>query len=170
MARKFLTGDKELEATLRKLADKEADKIARSALGAGLTALAKAEKKAAPVGKTGAVKASIGKRLERKKRSGVIVAKAGINVGKQTKKKQRTGRAPHSHLVALGTKQRTRKTIGGKFSYITKPTEKQLNTGVMPKNDFIKRAATGATGSVMSAMHKQATKSLARAAAKAAKK
>ncbi len=173
MARKYLTGDKGLEATLAKLAGKEADRIAKSALGAGLTVIAKAQRKAAPVGKTGAVKASIGKRLESGKRGNSFTAKAGINVGKQSKKPKLTGmniNAPHSHLVALGTAQRSRKTIGGKFSYITKPTEQQLSTGIMPSNPFIKVAYEAANGNAAEAMRKRAEKALAKAALKAAKR
>lgn len=159
MARKFLTGVKELEATLRHLADKEADRISKAAINAGLTVVAKAEKRAAPVGKTGALKASIGKRLERKKRSGLVVAKAGINVGKQSKKQTTKVRAPHSHLVGLGTGPRFRKTKDGR----------QVSTGSMPANPFIRVAAASSRGAVLAAMSKNAAKSLARAAAKAKK-
>jgi len=173
MARKFLTGDKELEAMLKSLADKAADKIAKSALGAGLTVIRKAIKKAAPVGPTGNLKASIGKRLEKGKRGGVMTAKAGINVGKKTKKEKTTGimaRAPHAHLVALGTQRRSRKTLGGKFATIVNPTPEQLATGTMPANPFVKQAAESAMGAASIAMRKQAAKALAREAAKAKRK
>ena len=173
MARKILTGDKELEATLKELADKAADRVAKSALGAGLNVIRRAIKKAAPVGPTGNLKASIGKRLEKGKRGRAFTAKAGINVGRKTKKEKTTGimaRAPHAHLVALGTQRRSRKTLGGKFANIVNPTSEQLSTGTMPANPFVKQAAASAQGAAAIAMRKQAAKALAREAAKAAKR
>jgi HK97 gp10 family phage protein len=168
MARTILTGDKEIENTLTKLADKAADRVARNALGAGLTVVAKAMKQAAPVGKTGAVKASIGKRNEKKKRTGVMEAKAGINVGKKTKQKGRF--APHAHLVALGTKPRQRKRIGGRFSYLKNPTPQQLSTGTMPANSFVRMAYESSRSAARTAMTIAAKRSLGREVAKARKK
>lgn len=161
MARKFITGDAELEAALRSLADNAADKIAKSAIGAGLTVLVNAMRKEAPVGATGAVKKSIGKRFERNKKTGLVTAKAGVNVGKRTSNK--IGReAPHSHLVILGTKRRKRQTIGGRFGFIRNPTDEQLSTGSGPENPFIRRATEGSTGSVRRAMHEKAKNTLLR--------
>jgi hypothetical protein len=175
MVRKILTGDKELEATLRTLADKAADRVAKSALGGGLVVTAKAIRKAAPVGETGNLKAGIGRRLEKGKRGGAFVAKAGVNVGKRTKAEKTAGRlakqrAPHAHLVALGTKQRFRKTIGGKFSYIKEPTASQLSSGAMPKYEFVSTAAKSVQSAARAAMRKRAEKALAREAIKAAKR
>lgn len=167
MARAYLTGDKELEATLKRLSDKSADRVARSALGAGLSVLAKAMKKLAPVGKTGNLKQSIGRRLEKGKRGGTIVAKAGVNVGKGAQKKGRT--APHSHLVVLGTKLRVRERLGGKFAWITHPTPQQLSTGIMPSNPFIRNATQSSKGAVQAAMRKRAAKKLAQEIAKKGK-
>ena len=168
MARKILTGDKELERTLRKLADKAADRVARNTLGAGVTVINKAQRQAAPVGPTGNAKADIGKRNERNERSGVFEAKTGVGVGKKaTKLRKGIVNAPHGHLIALGTKPRTRKTIGGKFSYLKKPTQQQLSTGTMPSNPFIKRAYESSRAAAQSKMKTAATKSLAREAIKA---
>lgn len=161
MARKFITGDEELESALKSLADKTADKIAKAAVGAGLNVLVKAMRKEAPVGATGAVKKSIGKRFERNKKTGIITAKAGVNVGKRTLKK--IGReAPHSHLVILGTKRRQRQSIGGRFGFIRNPTAQQLSTGSGPENPFVRRATEGSTGSVRRAMHEKAKNALIR--------
>lgn len=168
MARMILTGDKALEKTLKKLADKSADRVARSVLGAGLTVINKAQRAAAPVGPTGNLKANIGKRNERNKRKGVFEAKTGVGVGKQKRLRAKgIASAPHGHLVALGTKPRYRKTIGGKFGFIKNPTREQLSTGTMPKNDFIKRSYQSARGAAQSKMKRQAEKALAREAAKA---
>lgn len=176
MAREILTGHAELERTLAHLADKTADRIARSALGAGVVVLKRAIKKAAPVGPTGSLKAAIGSRNEKTKHDGVHVAKAGTNVGKRSKRrknrqsgvyetvKQKT--APHAHLVALGTKQRRRKRIGGEFASIRNPTSDQLSTGKMPSNDFVSRATTASTAAVGLAMQKAASKALDRLARK----
>jgi HK97 gp10 family phage protein len=167
MTRTILTGDKEIEKTLAKLADKAGDRVARNALGAGLTKVAKAMKQAAPVGKTGAVKASIGKRNE-KSRKGVFEAKAGVNVGKKTKIKGKF--APHAHLVALGTKRRQRKAIGGRFSYLKNPTPQQLSTGTMPANSFVRMAYESSRSAARTAMTIAAKRSLGRELAKARKK
>ena len=168
MTRIYLTGDKELEATLKNLADKEAYKIARSALGAGLSKMAAAIRRAAPVGPTGNLKANIGKRLEKGKRGGKIMAKAGVNVGKTKKTEKAAGksgrdRAPHAHLVALGTQRRARQAIGGRFAGIRNPTDQQLSTGTMPANPFVKQAVQSSKSSVTEAMQKRAAKALAKA-------
>lgn len=169
MARRVITGLPELEKTLKGLRDKTADKIAKAALRAGVTVVARAQRKAAPVGATGAVKKSIGSRVG-KGRNGVYQAKAGVNVGKRTAAKIRKGPlAPHSHLVALGTQQRRRKTIGGRFGYITNPTDQQLSTGKGPANPFIRQAYQSARASARAAMLRQAAKTLAREVAKISK-
>lgn len=176
MARKILTGDKELERTLKTLADKAADRVAKGTLGAGLTVIAREMKRDAPVGKTGHLKSEIGKRNERNKRKGLYEAKAGIGVGKRKKPKSQKGQtqriagAPHGHLVGLGTKPRTRKKLGGRFAYIKNPTSQQLSTGTMPANPFVKRAYHAARSSAETAMQKRAAKALAREAAKARSK
>lgn len=168
MARKLLTGDDELEAMLKHLADKSADRIAKAALGAGISAIAKELRKAAPVGPTGNMKASIGRRLEKARGKNKASAKAGLNVGKQTAKKKQLiqqksgGRvlAPHAHLVALGTKERHRTKLGGRFAGISEPTEEQLSTGSMPANDFVRRTVTANMSKFQAAMRKTAAKRL----------
>lgn len=155
--RKWITGDKELERTLATLGDaKTADRIAKSAIGAGLTVLNRAIKALVPVGQTGNLKSSIGRRLERSKSTKWrAVGKAGVNVGK-TRKDGTHKRAPHSHLVALGTKERFHKS--GK------------SVGRMPANPFV-RLATAASGpAVKEAMHARAAKALERERLKALKR
>lgn len=169
MGRKYLTGDDGIEKALKYLAEKSADRIAKSALGAGLVVVNKAIKKAAPRGKTNQLADSIGRRLERNKRNGVVTAKTGINVGK-TKKGQDRKVAPHSHLVALGTRPRTRRTIGGRFAYIKNPTDTQLSTGSMPANHFVRTAYQQSRSAAQAAMRKRAEKKLVDEAAKARSK
>jgi len=178
MARKFLTGDEELERMLKHLADRTADRIARSALGAGISAIAKDLRKAAPKGPTGNLKASIGRRMDKPRGKNAASAKAGLNVGKQTAKKQaqiklRSGgrvMAPHAHLVSLGTKQRTRTRLGGRYASIAEPTGQQLSTGTMPANDFVRRTVTANMSKFVAAMRKQAASRLESEAAKARRK
>lgn len=166
MARGFVTGDKEIERKLKQLSEKGADRVARNILNAQLRSLVKAMKAAAPVGPTGNLKQGLGSRLEKERRTHLQQAKAGIEVGKRSRKKAikrlravgRTQYAPHGHLVGLGTEQRARKRIGGRFRVIQNPTPEQLSTGTMPANDFIRRA----TRSVMSTMKTAASKAFQR--------
>jgi hypothetical protein len=172
MARQILTGVADIEKLLSGLSDKAGDKIARSALGAGLGLVAKKIKKAAPVGKTKALRNSIGKRFEKQKRPQWFQAKAGVNVGKQ--KKTAEGfkghlKAPHAHLVALGTRYRERDKIGGRFSYIKNPTKTQLTTGEMPSNPFLKQAYMSAKAEASERMKIKAKERLAKELAKAKK-
>ena len=165
MARQIITGVPELEAVLSKLADKAADRVARSAIGGGLTIAAKRIKQAAPKGKTGAIRKSIKSRFKRAQGGRAPSAKIGINVGKQKKTAEgfaKRIKAPHSHLVALGTKPRKRKRIGGKFAFLREPTDQQLSTGAMPANPFLKQAFEAARPETMQRMRERAAKALAR--------
>jgi HK97 gp10 family phage protein len=172
MARKIITGDVELEKKLKGLADKSADRVARAALGGAMTAVTKVMRKMAPVGATGNLKRSIGSRFEKGNKKNKPQAKVGINVGRRTKKQRsqaEAGRivgAPHGHIVALGTKRRTRKAIGGKFAFLNPVIPEQLTTGVMPSDPFVRQAYEAARAAVTAAMTKRATKALAREVAK----
>lgn len=168
-----LTGVKEIDAVIRKLSSKDGEKIAKAAISGGLSELAKGIKSEAPVGPTKNLKKSIKGRFNKSKGGKFISAKAGPNVAKQKQTADgmnRRGRAPHSHLVALGTQPRTRKKIGGKFSYITRPTNKQLSTGVMPANPFVRVGAAKAQSKILPRMTKNAAKAMERQALKARKK
>lgn len=189
MARMVLTGVKEIERMLRRLSDKQGDRIAKATISAGLTVLTKEIRAAAPVGETKALRKSIGRRIS-SKTAKKYEAKAGINVGKRTteskrkpgtrilkrrnaKQARRTGKsalAPHGHLVALGTMPRHRNNIGGKFGYLASPTQSQLSTGVMPANNFVKRATNSSRGKVKAAMAAAAKRGLEREAERARRK
>lgn len=101
MARKYLTGDVEIERTLRRLGDKAGDRIAKSALGAALNVFRKAMRKEAPF-VTGETRRSVGRRLERRRRTGMVTAKVGIDVGKVRKGKERK-KSAYAWIVALRT-------------------------------------------------------------------
>jgi HK97 gp10 family phage protein len=130
------TGIRELDAKLKALPEKVQKKIARSALSQGMTIIAKAGKKAAPLGPTGNLRLSIGKRFKRNRQAGVTEAKVGISVGKRASKTNRAG--AHGHLVALGTRPRFHKS--GK------------STGVMPANEFFRRATDAVVHQVQAKM------------------
>ena len=170
MTRQAITGVPELEAALKGLSDRTADKVSRSAISAGLTLMRREIRKAAPKGPTGNLKKSIGKKFLKGKRGRAILAKAGVNVGKRKKGDDGGPLAPHAHLVALGTEQRTRKRLGGKFAYIRRPTKAQLSTGVMPSNDFVSVGAMKAKAKLVPVMFKAAERALKREVAKQKKK
>ncbi len=108
-----------------------------------MTVMAKAMRKAAPVGEKKMVKKSIGQKLKKNKKTGLHEARVGINVGKKrrpkddqlgvaagldAKKGNRSKyQSPHAHLVALGTKPRFHKKSG-------------KSVGSMPSNPFVRRA------------------------------
>jgi hypothetical protein len=120
-------------------------------MGGGLTVIRKAIKAKAPK-QTGLLKKSIGNRLEKRKGNRPMGAKTGINVGK-TRKGKTSNRAPHGHLVALGTtKQRERKSGG--------------STGRMTANSFVSEATRSAKAATFKRMQELATKTLAREAAR----
>ena len=148
MTRKFVTGVEAIERQLRHLSDKGKDRVSRSALGGGLTVVRREIKKAAPK-ESGLLKKSIGRRLEKRKGNRPMVAKAGINVGK-TRKGKTANRAPHGHLVALGTGWRQRRGGG--------------STGRMPANTFVRDATRSSRAAALKRMQEFATKALAREA------
>lgn len=167
-----MTGVEELQAKLQDLAYAGASRASSKGIRAGLKVLENAQKAAAPVGKTGALKASIGSRFL-KVRKGFTTAKAGINVGRKRTKVgvEAKGRdkkyAPHSHLVALGTQPRWagvkygRVKVGrNKSRYAPEKdtlTGKRVRyTGIMPANPFIRNSSQAAEGKAIEAM-KQAT-------------
>ncbi|HWL09553.1 MAG TPA: hypothetical protein VNQ76_14180 [Planctomicrobium sp.] len=104
-----LHGGMELDKRLRQLADKDARRIGRNAVRAGLRVGAKDLRKEVPVGVTKAVKKSVGISLkkDRQNRAGYAVGKWGVNVGKK-----RTQMAKHGFAVMAGTNEREQKTTG----------------------------------------------------------
>lgn len=159
----IITGDKELDAKLAALPEKTQKKYARSALSQGMTIVAKAAKRAAPVGPTGNLRRAIGKRFKRIKQEGITQAKVGINVGKRAKlgttesgKTKFAGdSAPHGHLVALGTKPRYTgaRTYRVKGGTRTKETgNPRAYRGVMPANHFFRQATESVASQVETKM------------------
>jgi hypothetical protein len=106
---------------------------------------------------------AIGMRNERSKTSRLFESKVGVNVGKRG----RTQAKRWAPLIVLGSQRRQRKMIGGKFSFITKPTNAQLSTGHVKATNIVKRGYASAQGSMNSAMRKAFERSVKREAARA---
>lgn len=123
-----VTGINELDKALANLDTKVARKVTRTAVNAGLTAMAKGIRtaiSAAPISPQlkRALKRAVGKRFNRTRRgSKDMSAKAGFGVGKKRKTRvaKRSGKtkggvglsAANAHWFLLGTKDRTTKTSG----------------------------------------------------------
>ena len=96
-----LIGDKEL---LRKLANLEGrlrGDVSRKALNVGATPVLQAMRKTVPVGDTGNLRHSLGKKVKQY-RSGVSIAVVG----------PRIPQGAHAHLLESGTKERRHKKTG----------------------------------------------------------
>ena len=108
-----ISGDRVLRSTLERLATKETRRAARKALTAGMAITQRALRAAAPPAETAghssaSLRQDIRSRHQRNKRRGEVEAKVGIGVGKRkySAAKGNLQRAPHLHLIALGTKDR----------------------------------------------------------------
>ena len=138
MADRIITGIEQVDRKLLLLATKDANRIARSGLNAGLTSLARTIRReidAEPISRElkKALKLTVGKRLENNSRRFDVGAKAGFGVGKNTrakkaqiaKRKLKRGTAQRKgvgissanvHWFALGTARRStnspRRSVG----------------------------------------------------------
>lgn len=123
---------------LRTLGPKIERKVVRKALSKAATPILSAMRKLAPKGpgKTSDgrerphLKQTLKKSLVRANRAGL----ASIRIGPEARK------APHAHLVEFGTKERTRKRLGGRYAFIKNPTAEQLRTGRTPERSFLRKA------------------------------
>lgn len=173
--RRILTGFEEVDFALQ-LIEKPgvANRVARSALGKGLTVVARAMRSAAP---SKSFRRAIGRRNSKPKGKHLHVAKVGLNVN--------VGRSrwmPHGHLVILGTKPRFRgnklgiteqaqpgnsrkgivpgprgkRGIGGKFYWMEtlSPGEQwRRRTGrIKPRTSFIRKAIAGSESATRTAV------------------
>lgn len=158
------TGIPELDRKLKTLGDAGSRRVARSALGKGMTVIAKRIRAEVPESATKGhgtknIKASIGKRYAKNRRTGVMQARVGIDVGKK-----RAQQKPQAHLRALGTVERKRTRIGGFLAGRGKP--RSLRTGLVKGVDFVGagyRASSGEALAVMTqaaevAIQKEATR------------
>lgn len=105
--KRFLTGDKELDAIFSSLSDSKTNQLGRPALSAAARNTAKAMKKLVPVDE-GHLKKSIGSTgAKRGKKSGALVAKAGARSDDKFTFTDEDGnrKVPwrYSHLVNNGT-------------------------------------------------------------------
>lgn len=136
-----LSGVPEVHALLKEISadfgNSVERKLARAALGAGLTQMARLIRAEAPTRK---LKSAVGTRNQRQKGKQIYGAKAGLNVGKKN------GRAPHAHFFVLGTKER--RTKKGRF------------TGKVEPHKFVRRAIESGERSVVNAMLERIRKRL----------
>lgn len=134
----YVTGSDELNKQLEFLERRQIRREALSGTGDGLAVLSDAIRQYAPSGRTGSVRAAIGKRLVADRKGGVVEGKAGINVAKQAQRGRASAGVPHAHLVALGTAARW--------------TARGAYRGEMPGNDFVLRAAESAKAAAAQAV------------------
>jgi len=147
-----LTGMPKTDRILKRIAEKDAKKITRNSMRAGLRVAAKAQKAAVPVGKTKELKKSIGSSFKKSRKTGVTQAKSGVGVGKKKPK------GWYGHLVALGTALRRRKRLkkGGKVY------RGGLATGNIKPNDFIQKAWKSSESAVLATIARKAREGFAR--------
>jgi HK97 gp10 family phage protein len=155
-----VTGDEQLDANLQALAGPGITRASLAAIRAGLRILQRAEKAAAPKGKTGALQRSIGMRML--KRAKGLGGKAGIGVGQKSVGRVvnagpnfKSSSAPHGHFVALGTRRRwsTSGTIWNKATHRwQRVTGVKLYRGQVKPNIFIRRATASSANSIRFAM------------------
>ncbi len=149
-----ITGDKELIRKFEQLASRDATRISRKALTKGSGEMRDEIKFQIRPTKTKGhstrgIKANIGSRLKKIRKTSQVEALAGVGVGKKMKGARAAKArlfAPHFHLLALGSKDRytgrvSRKVRGG--GRITKKTGGAIAyRGRMPADDFVGRAYT----------------------------
>lgn len=108
-----ITGNKEIDRKLKRLATSGQKRVARAALGKALTVLARGIRNAIDP-KQKSAKKTVGTKNKKNKKTGIHEAKVGLGVGKRTKsKKERTSKAgvgiskENIHWLTLGTTERT---------------------------------------------------------------
>lgn len=135
----IITGDRELDRQLEGLRKRDIRSAVTKGINAGMTPIVKEVRLRAPVGKTRMLKRSIGKRIMKGQPTDTMQGKIGVNVGKRTKRSRKA--APHSHLVALGT--RPRYTKAGAYR------------GIMPQNEFVNQGFAVAESSARDRMRQK---------------
>ncbi len=161
------TGIKEIDRRLAELAGKEARKVVRAGVGAGLVVLnneLKAQTRAASISPEmkKALLTTIGKRFAKAKagaNKGTLQAKAGFSVGKKMNKPAKGGRlkghgvglsANNAHWGLLGTGERetggtSKRTKMGRVRVLN--GKRVHSTGKMPKAPPIAQQAAAAASS-----------------------
>jgi len=154
-----IEGSKNINRMLKKVETKLERKTARRALKKGLGPAAARIRKLAPSGKKKKLKKAVGSKVGKDRSAGYAnTAKVGVNIGKKG-----TRRAPHAHLVILGTKFRNRKRIGGKFkSRFPAFDTRNKSTGSVKANDFVKEGFDSTRNQVLKKMETEVKKDLAK--------
>lgn len=171
-----VTGFPELDRRLEMLARRDARRIVRNGMNRAMTILHKAMRAAVPPAATKGhgqkrLKAALGKRYKKSRRSGEYEAKVGANVGKR-----RERQAPQWHLLMLGTADRytgsvTRRSRSriGRRTFRTVQEESTGNPrrfrGRIRGSEALRTAARAAEASAMQAMRQTVLEQLEKAGA-----
>lgn len=168
-----ITGIPVLDRKFKYIAVKVARKACRSALGKGMTIVAREERRRVPRATTPGhsndkIKTSIRGRQNRQRSTGIVTAKAGIDVGKK-RLKSKKARGTIGHLLATGTFPRFRKKARGLFRSMRgtrKGRKVSMATGFVKPNDFIGEAYSASKSQAMAVMIKTADQVIQRESAK----
>jgi hypothetical protein len=139
-----ITGDKRLDRKLNHLKGRGGNTIIRKTLRKGIQTVAASLRSAAPDATT---RRAIGYRFKRNSRTGFMLSKAGIGVGKKAGKVKR-----HAHLKHTGT--------------ILRQTNSGASRGRVDPSRFIPNNASRAISASKPAMIAEARKELAKEARK----
>jgi hypothetical protein len=143
------TGMESVDRMLSLLEKRDAKRIGRSAMVAGLGELRKSIKRETPKGPTRTLYRSIGSRFAKSRKTKQMAAKVGVNVGKKRNSKSF---APHAAMVTIGTTQRKNKS--------------GANRGSVDGNNFVERGVNFGLHKVLPAMIAKAKKQLEKLRAK----
>lgn len=158
MAGPRLTGAADLQETLRRLGREAARRVTRRMVYAGLRRLSEAMREEAP----GRIAREIGISA-RDGRTGRVVGKAGLGVGRGG------ARSGVGHLFVLGTRERVRERIGGRYRGLRNPTASQRSTGQSPPHAIIRRATRRARAEVIRTMRRRGREAIEQALLQARK-
>jgi hypothetical protein len=143
-----VTGETELNKVLNTLQVTTANRVAKRMLRKSTGHVARKIRSQATVGTKGhsrtgyrSIVQSIGSRLKKGRRRGMVEAKAGMQVGSGYKKGVK-----HAQMFAMGSKERYVKQ--GRFQYSNSDTRR----GRMPKNELVRRGFEAALPA-LPAMH-----------------
>lgn len=155
-----LQGVSALEKELDRIRKRLGPRIGARAITAAMRSLVSGIKKAIPSIQTKGhsakrLKSAVGSRRAKGTRN-LQLGKVGFRVGRGGKKAKA---APHAHLFVLGTQERTRRRIGGRFRRYDRPGHR--STGAARSNpNIVARGVSGSIGRARQAMRRTATREL----------
>lgn len=128
-----VSGVAELDRTLREVGDKVASRASRRAVQFTGQIIAREAKQASPKPLTGNLRRQIRFKWDK---VGRYIVNGKVTIGSR-----------HGHLVTLGTNDRVRKRIGGKFAWHgSGPDPRNKGTGAVAGSHFFHRLVTSQNG------------------------